>query len=191
VKNVGKLQIWGAGALLGATLLVGGCKSAPELSQADATAMIKSNYDQATPANINIVVNDLGMREGVTAKYWAGVKKYPNGYWADFKLTPDGQKLIKLPSGGDTIEWRPEGPNDPHYSVTVATVATTRPKPVSIGQPEDSGTGKTVSFSEDVNLDPLPDPLKTIAQNPGNSLSTSRHANFVQANGAWKLDSVN
>jgi hypothetical protein len=153
--------------------------------------MIKANYDQAAPASINIVVNDLGMREGVTAKYWAGVKKYPNGYWADFKLTPDGKKLIKLPNGGDTIEWRPDGPNDPHYSITLTTIATNRPKPVSIGQAEDVSNGKSVAFNEDVNLDALPDPLKTIAQNPGNMLSTPRHASFVQANGAWKLDSVN
>ena len=26
------------------------------------------------------------MGEGVVAKYWTGLKRYPNGFWADFKL---------------------------------------------------------------------------------------------------------
>jgi hypothetical protein len=190
VKKAGKLQILGTLALLSAGLLLGGCKSAPDLTQAQASSLIQANYGQSQPVNTDIVVNDLGMREGVTAKYWQGVKKYPNGYWADFKLTPDGKKLVKLANGGDTIEWRPDGPNDQQYAVTMTTVAANRLKPVNIGDVEDSGDGKTVAFSADVDLAGMPDPLQGIAHNPGNTLSTRRHASFVLANGAWKLDSI-
>jgi hypothetical protein len=190
VRNVGKFGILGALAVVSVGALSIGCKSAPELTQADATSMIQANYAQSQPASSNIVVDDLGMRQGLTAKYWEGVKKYPNGYWADFKLTPDGKKLVKLANGGDTIEWRPEGPNDPHYSVTLLTVAANRPKIADIGGIEDNGGEKSVAFSEDVNLDGLPNPLVGIAHNPGNTLSTRRHADFVLANGAWKLDSI-
>ena len=42
---------------------------------------------------------------------------YPNKYWADFKLTDAGKKAVKLPNGGDTIEWRPSGLDDKNYSV--------------------------------------------------------------------------
>jgi hypothetical protein len=191
VKNAGMLQTLGALALLGAGLVAAGCKSAPELSQSAALAMVQADYDQAAPVPTDVVVNDLGMREGVTAKYWEGIKKYPNGYWADFKLTPDGAKLVKLAGGGDVIEWRPDGPSDPHFSVTMTTVAASHPKAVNPGDVEDNGNGKTMEYSEDVNLDGLPDPLQGIAHNPGNTLSTRRHANFVLANGAWKLDSIN
>jgi hypothetical protein len=177
-------------AVLSAGLLGAGCKSAPELTQADAKSMIQANYDQSAPVPLNIVVNDRGMQEGLTAKYWQGLKKYPNGYWADFKLTPDGKKLVKLTDGTDVIQWRPDGPSDPHYSVTLTTIAGNRLKPVNIGDIQDDGAGKTVAFSEDVNMDGMPNPLQGIAQNRGNQLSTPRHANFVLANGAWKLDSI-
>jgi hypothetical protein len=190
VENRGKLQTLGALALLSAGLLVSGCKSAPDLSQSAALSLIQANYDQAAPVNTEIVVNDLGMREGVTAKYWEGVKKYPNGYWADFKLTPDGKKLVKLPNGGDVIEWRPDGPNDTRYAVTMVTVAANHMKARNIEDVADSGNGKTVAFIADVNLEGVPDPLQTIAHNPGNTLAIRRHANFALDGGSWKLQSV-
>ncbi|HEY1767607.1 MAG TPA: hypothetical protein VGG26_08125 [Terracidiphilus sp.] len=189
--NAGKLKNWGILALSGALLLGAGCKSAPELTQANATSMIQANYDQSAPAPLNIVVDDSGMQEGLAAKYWQGLKKYPNGYWADFKLTPEGKKLVKLSDGTDVIQWRPDGPNDPHYAITLTTTAVNRLKPVNIGDVQDDGTGKSIAFNEDVNLNGLPDPLQGIAHNPGNQLSTPRHANFVLANGVWKLDSIN
>jgi hypothetical protein len=130
------------------------------------------------------------MREGVTAKYWEGVKKYPNGYWADFKLTPDGKKVVKLANGGDTIEWRPEGPSDDHYSITMTTVAANRLKAHAIQNIDDVGDSKTAVFTEDIDLSDLPDPLQSIAQNPGNELSTTRHATFALDGGAWKLQSI-
>jgi len=190
VKNAGRSRTLGALAILSAGLFAAGCKTAPPLSQADATSMIEANYNQAAPAPVTIVVNDLGMREGVTAKYWTGLKKYPNGYWADFKLTDDGKKLLKTSDGSDVIEWRPETPTDSKYAITLTTVATSRPKVTHVGDVEDMGGAKAVQFSEDVNLDGLPAPLQGIAQNPGNELSTPKHANFVLANGAWKLDSI-
>jgi hypothetical protein len=190
VRNTGKLHIWGALALLGAGLVAAGCKSAPPLSQADALTMIQAKYDQSAPVNTDIVVNDLGMRQGVTAKYWEGVKKYPNGYWADFKLTPDGKKLVKLASNGDTIEWRPEGPSDDHYMITITTVAANHVKARDVQDIEDVGDTKVVAYTEDVNLAGLPDPLQGIAHNPGNELSTTRHATFAVDGGAWKLQSI-
>ena len=100
---------------MGAGMLLAGCKSAPDLTQADALAMIQAKYDQTPAAGANITVNGLGMRQGVTAKYWERTKKYPNGYWADFKLTPDGKKVLKLASGGDVIQWRPRRPAIRHF----------------------------------------------------------------------------
>ena len=190
VRNMWKLHIWEALALLGAGLAVAACKSAPPLAQADALFAIQAKYDQTTPVNTDIVVNDLGMREGVTAKYWEGVKKYPNGYWADFKLTPDGKKVVRLPGGGDTIEWRPEGPNDERYTVTMTTVAANHLKARNLQSIEDVGDSKSAAVTEDIDLSGLPDPLQSIAHNPGNKLSATRHATFAADSGAWKLQSV-
>ena len=47
------------------------------------------------------------MQQGVHANYWLGTKRYPNGYWADFTLTPDGKKAVKLLEGGDIINGGP------------------------------------------------------------------------------------
>jgi len=190
VKNwmhAGRLS---AMAILCAGMLAVGCKSAPDLTRDHATAMIEANYAQAAPVPTTVVVNDLGMREGITAKYWQGVKEYPNGYWADFKLTNDGKKLLKLTTGGDTIEWRPNGPNDLNYAVIMTTVATSRLNAQDIGDVEDNGNGKVVEFTEAVDLNGLPDALQKIAQNSGNTLTTQRQANFVLKNGAWSLQSI-
>jgi len=82
----------GMAVLLGAGLLMGGCKSAPELTATQAQALIQAKYDQSPAVPASIVVYDLGMRQGVTAKYWDRAKAYPNNFWADFKLTPEGKK---------------------------------------------------------------------------------------------------
>lgn len=190
MKNAGKLKTFGVLALLSMGILLAGCKSAPELSQTQALALIQASFDRAAPVNTDIVVNDLGMREGITAKYWEGVKKYPNGYWADFKLTDAGKKLVKLPSGGDTIQWRPEGPNDPKYAVAMTTVTANHMKARNIEDIQDIGATRTVAFVADVNLSGLPAPMQSIAHNPGNTLAVRRHADFTLDNGAWKLQSV-
>ena len=58
--------------------VVAGCKSAPELTPAQALALIQAKYDQTAPVGTNIMVNDVGMRPGITAKYWDRTKVYPN-----------------------------------------------------------------------------------------------------------------
>src|SRR6476469_6326767 len=105
------------------TLLINGCKSAPELTKTQALAMVQAKYDQTAPAGVNILVNDPGMLSGAKAKLWERTKVYPNKIWADFKLTADGKKAVVLPGGGDVIEWRPQTANDQNYTIVVTTVA--------------------------------------------------------------------
>jgi hypothetical protein len=153
--------------------------------------MIQANYNSAPAAGINIVVDGNGMVQGATAKYWNRTKVYPNRYWADFTMTPDGKKVIKLSDGSDTIKWRPESPTDDKFSVTVMTVAANHLKAKDLGAIQDVGSKtKTVSFTEAVDLTGIPDPLQGMAHNPGNKLSTTRQADFTLDNGTWKLQSV-
>ena len=123
MKNRARMILIGVPVVLVAGLLLSGCKPEPELTQASAKALIQAKYDQTPPVGINVVVDELGFREGYTAKYWDRIKVYPNQFWADFKLTPEGKKAFKLPNGGDVIEWRPESADDKGYSVIVVTVA--------------------------------------------------------------------
>jgi outer membrane murein-binding lipoprotein Lpp len=191
VKNMGKFKIFGILAFAGG-LLLAGCKSAPPLSQSDALALIQAKYDQASAAGVDITVKDPGMRQGVLAGYWVGAKRYPNGYWADFTLTPAGQKVLKLPTAGTTIEWRPSSPTDQSFSIVMTTVAAKRLKARDVSSIEDgAGDSKTAKFSEDVDLTGVPAPLQAIAHDPGNLLSQSRTANFTLVNGAWQLQSIN
>ncbi len=152
--------------------------------------MIQAKYDQTPAVPANITVNDTGMGQGVTAKYWLGTKRYPNGYWADFTLTPDGKKVLTLASGGDVIQWRPDSPSDPHASVIVMPVVANHLKARDVGEILSVGDTRTASFTEDINLDGVPQPLQDIAHNPGNKLSSSRQATFVLTNGAWTLQSI-
>jgi len=51
-------------------------------------------------------------------------------------------------------------------------------------------TAKGAAYTEGVNLGGVPGPLQAIAHNPGNKLSTKRHADFSLEGGAWKLHSI-
>lgn len=183
-------KILGVLAVLSTGALISGCKSTPPLTQADAQTMIQAKYDQMPPQPFTIVLNDLGMQQGLSDKYWAGVKKYPNGYWGDFKLTDVGKKQVKLSDGSDVIKWRPDGPNDLRYAYNISTVALNHLKARNIGDVQDVGPTKVAAFYEDVVLTGVPDALSTLAHNPGNELSTRRQATFVLDGGAWKLQSI-
>jgi hypothetical protein len=190
VKNAVKIQTFAALVLLSASGFLAGCKSAPDLTQDQATAMIQAKYDKDPCTVFNIAVNDSGMQQGVHANYWLGVKRYPNGYWGDFKLTAAGMKVVKLPSGGDTIQWRPEGPNDSNYTIIVVPLVPSKLKMRNPGDVQSIADTRTVTYMEDVDLSNLPAPLQGLANNPANKLSTKRMATFTLANGAWTLQSV-
>lgn len=178
-------------AAVGAGLALAGCKSAPDLSVADAQKLIQAKYDQDPATGAAVRVDDTGMQQGVHAKYWDRSKAYPNKYWADFKLTDDGKKAVKLLNGGDTIEWRPDSETDKRFSLVVQSVAVNHLKAKDVQDPQNESDGtKTVIFNEVVDLNGVPQPLQDIAHDPGNKLSTKRTATFSLDNGAWKLDSI-
>jgi hypothetical protein len=191
VRKAKNTRIPGLAALLCAGLLFTGCKSAPDLTAANAQALIQANYDQSPPVGVAITVHDLGMRQGVTAKYWDRTKAYPNNYWVDLKLTPEGKKAVTLAGGGDVIQWRPDSPTDKNFSIVVTTVATNHLKARDLKDPEDEVAGtKSCVFTELVPLEGVPGPLQDMAHSPGTRLSTKRTATFTLENGAWKLQSV-
>lgn len=195
MKNAGKMLVFGTLGLLGAGLLLSGCRPAPELTQAKAQAMIQAQYDQTPAAGADIVVDEQGLVQGVAANYWKRTKLYPNRYWADFTLTPEGEKAIKLQNGGDVIQWRPDSPGDKSFSAIVITTAANHPIARALKEIQDEmlpgvSTAKGVEFTEVVNLDGVPSALQDIAHNPGNRLSTQHQADFVLDRGVWKLHSI-
>lgn len=191
MKNAVKLHALMSVAILGVGMMVGGCKSAPELPKDKALSMIQAHYDAAAPSGFEIRVNNDGMVQGATAKYWQRTTIYPNKYWADFKLTDQGKKLIKLSSGTDTIQWRPNGPTDPDFGIIVTTLALNHRKARDLKEIQDVGSKtKTVEFTEGVDLSGLPEMLVGMAHEPGNQLTTTRTATFVLDNNDWKLQTV-
>ena len=178
-----------------AALVIGGCKSAPELTPTQALALVQAKYDQTPPVGVNILVNDAGMRSGITAKLWDRTKVYPNKMWADFKLTPDGKKAVVLPGGGDMIQWRPASLDDKNYTVVVTTVASNHLRAHDMGELQDemlagSGGARVGKYTEGVNLTGAPQVLQDIAHNPGNRLSSKKQADFALTNGTWTLKSI-
>jgi hypothetical protein len=190
VKNAVKMNVLLALAIMGLGMSVVGCKSAPPLTQDQALAMIQAKYDATPAVGANIVVNNDGMVAGATAKLWNRTTIYPNKYWADFTLTPEGKKAVKLTSGGDLIKWRPDSPTDKKYTVVMVTVVANHLKARDIRDIQDVGKTKTVTFTEVVDLTGVPDLLVNIAHNPGNQLSTTRQADFALDGDAWKLQSI-
>jgi len=191
VKKAVKFSSLMSLAVLGVGMMVTGCKSAPELPKDKAMAMIQAHYDAAAPSGFDINVNNDGMVQGATAKYWQRTTIYPNKYWADFKLTDAGKKVIKLSSGTDTIQWRPSGPTDKSFSIVVTTTALKHRRARDLHEIQDVGSKmKTAVFTEGVDLSDLPQPLVDIARNPCNRLTTERPASIVLDGDNWKLQSV-
>ena len=193
MKKALKFQVLGALLLMGAGWWFTGCKSAPDLSKADAQKMIQAYLDQQPAETFIINVNETGLKQGFDAKYWKLTKVYPNKRWADYDLTDDGKKLVTLNGGGTTIQWRPDDTGKGHFYVT--TVATSHPKVKDVQDPQDDivpgvDPAKSAVFVEDVNLSGLPDPLQEMAHNTGNVLSSRRHADFALDGGNWKVHDV-
>jgi hypothetical protein len=177
------------------TLLINGCKSAPELTKAQALAMVQAKYDQTAPAGVNILVNDPGMLSGAKAKLWERTKVFPNKIWADFKLTADGKKAIVLPGGGEVIEWRPQSADDKNYTIVVTTRAANHLRAKDMGDLRDEAmagvdTAKSGRYTEVVNLTDVPQMLQDLARYPGNKLSTKKEADFALVNGTWTLKTI-
>ncbi len=192
MKNAGKMLVIGTLGFLSAGWLLGGCKSTPELTQANAQALIQAKYDQTPAVGAYIVVDQQGLARGVTAKYWELTKLYPNKFWADFTLTPEGKKVLSLQKGGDVIHWQPLNAGDKNFSVVVVTVKANHLKAHDVGDPQDDvGGTKTASYVETVSLDGVPNDLQIMSNGPGNRLSSRHVATFALDGGAWKLQSIN
>lgn len=195
MKNAGKLLVLGVLGFLGAGWLLSGCKSAPELTQAQAQALIQARYDQTPAVGADITITQQGLGQGVADGYWVRTKLYPNQFWADFTLTPEGKKVVKLPGGGDVIQWRPDSAANKNFLVIVTTVAASHLRARDLKDVQDEtlpgvSTAKGVEYREAVNMDGVPEPLVNIAHNLGNQLSIRRMADFALENGAWKLHSI-
>lgn len=193
MRKVSHLQVLGVLAFAGMGVLFSGCKSAPELTQSNALALIQAEYDHRPAGGASILVDDKGLQQGLTAKYWKLTKVYPNNKWADYTLTDEGKKALTLEAGGDVIQWRPEQGTQPHFMVV--TVVKNHFKAHDVSDPQDEtvpgvDTAKSATFTESLNFDGVPQPLQDIAHNPGNKPSSKRHADFSLEGGAWKLHSI-
>ncbi|MFZ0393597.1 MAG: hypothetical protein WCF17_09905 [Terracidiphilus sp.] len=183
----------GALAAMGLGLLATGCKSSPPLSKDTAAAVIQAYYNHQPPAGITITIDDTGLRQGITAGYWKLTKVYPNNRWADYTLTPDGKKVLKLSAGGDVIQWRPEQGSP--FSVLIVTTAANPLKAMEVQDPQDETLpgvkmAKNVSFTEAVDFTGVPQPLEDIAHNPGNQLSTHRQADLSYDGMNWTVHGI-
>jgi hypothetical protein len=189
------MKALGASALLVAGMVLTGCKSAPELTETQAVSLIQAKYNQTPPAAITLVVDDLGMRQGATGKLWDRTKVYPNKFWADFKLTDEGKKAVKLANGGDVVEWRPASAQDTNYSITMSIVPTSHLQAHNLQNLQDEmidgvAIAKGAEYSEVVDLTGLPDAIQQIGSNSANRLSARRHADFALENGTWTLHAI-
>jgi hypothetical protein len=164
------------------------------LSKDNAQALIQSHYDSQAPSGVTITVDKMGLQQGLAAGYWKLTKIYPKqAGWADYTLTDEGKKVLKLTAGGDVIEWRPGGDGEFHF--LVVTNMTTSLKAKDLGDPQDeiladSKAAKSVTYTESVNLSNVPKALQDMAHNPGNKLSSKKQADLSYDNGAWKLHGI-
>jgi hypothetical protein len=170
-----------------------GCNSTPELTRTSAQSVIQSHYGSQPPSGVTIVVDKVGLQKGLTAGYWKLTKVYPNQRWADYTLTAEGKKVLKLSNGGDVIQWRPEQDGESHFLIVTTAANTMRAKVASDPQDEilpDVKSAKSVAYTESVNMDGVPQPLQDMAHSPGNRLSSKKQADLAYENGAWKVHGI-
>jgi hypothetical protein len=191
VAKVLRMFAWGALVIGSAGLVMTGCKSAPDLTKDNAQALLQARYDHQTPSGITITVDKMGLQQGLTAGYWKLTKIYPKqDGWADYTLTPDGKKVLKLSGGGDVVEWRPGPDGEFHFLIVTAAASTMRAKEVQDPQDEvlpGASSAKSVAYTESVNMDGIPKPLQDMAHNPGNRLSSKRQADLAYDGGTWNV----
>ena len=60
MKRALKFEVLGALLLMGAGWWIAGCKSAPDLSKADAQKLVQSYLDQQPPTSFILNVNEIG-----------------------------------------------------------------------------------------------------------------------------------
>lgn len=195
MRNLTNWKALSVAGLLGAGLLLAGCKSAPPLSQDDALKLIQAKYDSTPADSITINLSKDGIGQGINNGFWKLTKVYPNKFWADYTLTDDGKKAVKLTGGGDVIQWRPQSESDASYSITVQTVVMNHLKARDLQQVTDEtlpdvSSAKGADYTEGVDMTGVPQGLQDLAHNPGNQLSTKRHADFALENGAWVLHGI-
>jgi hypothetical protein len=195
VRNLTSWKALSVVGLLGAGMLLAGCKSAPPLSQDDALKLIQAKYDSTPADSITINLSKDGIGQGINDGFWKLTKVYPNKFWADYTLTDDGKKAVKLTGGGDVIQWRPQSMTDSTYSITVQTVVMNHLKARDLQQVTDEtlpdvSSAKGADYTEGVDMTGVPQGLQDLAHNPGNQLSTKRHADFALENGAWVLHGI-
>ena len=194
MKSALNLKFWGAVLVMSAGFTVTGCKSAPELTQADAQKLIQAYNDQQPPIPVHIYVDYNGLKQGVDAKYWKVVKAFPaNKNWGDLELTDEGKKVYKLEDGTTMIHWRPDEQNKGHFYVD--TLKGMHPKISEVSEPQDdvvpgADTAKSCKFTATVNLDGVPDTVNKMAHDQGNILTGRHTAEFVLENGAWKVHEI-
>jgi hypothetical protein len=189
------MKIFAALTILGTGLFFAGCKSAPDLTKTEALTLIQADYDKRPAEPATIAVDEMGLKQGINTKLWKLTKVYPNNRWADYVLTDDGKKAIKLAGTGDVIQWRPEeGSKDFHFFVI--TGASNHLKAKDVTDPQDDvvanvQTAKSAGFTEVYDWTGIPESVQTIAHNAINRLSNRRQADFALINGAWTVHSIN
>jgi hypothetical protein len=179
-------------AAFAALFMATGCK--PDLTNDQALPLIQAHYDQAQGMPLVFKVDQVGMKAGVDAKYWTMTKKL-NEMWADFKLTDEGKKLIKLPNGKDVIEWRQDPSGKFQYEMV--TVAPLKLKAREVKEIRDEiipgvkGPGKVVVYMEAHDITTLPNDLQNIILgNANNKIAVKRQADMTLENGAWAFHAI-
>lgn len=194
MTKVLRVYVLAAVGLAGAGLVMDGCKSAPVLTKDNAQALIQTHYDSEATSGVTITVDKLGLQQGLSAGYWKLTKIYPKQEgWADYTLTPEGKKVLKLDAGGDVIEWRPGADGEFHFLIVTTAANTMRAKEVEDPQDEvlaGVSTAKSVTYTESVNMTGVPQPLQDMAHNPGNKLSSRRQADMSYEGGSWKVHGI-
>ena len=182
------------GALVAGGAVLTGCNFAPDLSKTAAMTMVQAEYAKRPAEPITIAVDHIGLKQGLDAKLWKLIKVYPNQRWADYTLTDEGKKAVKLQGGGDVIQWRPaEGNNDFHFFVL--TLQANSPKAKDLVDPTDDvvpgvDTAKGSSFTEALNFDGVPQSVALIGHNAINRVTARRQAEFALVGGNWKLHNI-
>jgi len=130
------MQALGALAFLGAGLLLTGCKTAPELTQANAQALIQAKYDQTPAVGVSIAWTNWGLGRAWRPSIGSGPSSIPTDS-GRLHANPRGQEGAQAAKWGRCDPVAPESAEDKHFSVIVVTVAANHLKAHDVKEPQD------------------------------------------------------
>jgi len=137
VKNAGKMKVLGGLAILGAGLLLNGCKHVPDFTAANAQALIQADYDSKR-LRARLSKSTIGLEAGVDGQLLEADEGLSQQNVGRLHAHGRWQEGVDASRGRRRDQWRPDqiASASPHFYVVTMAAKPFKAKDVQDPQDE-------------------------------------------------------